>query len=141
MAHAPRNDTALIDFPEVASRTFAQNYKDLALATCIQRAYAESPQVERDAGATAAGLESTWTYYDVENGGLAISKLVDQYLRLEYASIRGPTIRLDLLKCFDMYHSRKLDALVKRYVINPNRTYRQDRVMPRYDDRHPTSDK
>jgi len=29
-------------------------------------------------------------------------------------------------KCLDLYHSKELDSLVKRVVINPRRTYRQD---------------
>lgn len=118
--------TDRLDLPEVASRTYAQNYKDLALASCIAQAYSGEPKAAADAGATAGGLDSTWTNYDPEKGGGEISKLVSRYLARKYNSIHGPDIKLDLLKCLDMYHSKELDAQVKRFVSKPNRTYRRD---------------
>ena len=114
------------DLPEVASRSYAQNYKDLALASCIARAYSDEPRAAADASATAAGLESTWTNYDLEKGAGEISKLVNRYLARTYNSIHGPQVRLDLLKCLDMYHSKELQAQVKRFVPTPGRTYKQD---------------
>ncbi len=122
-SHKQADDVGL---PEVASRTYAQNYKDLALSTCIAQAYAGEPKAVADAGATAGGLESTWTNYDVEKGGGEIQKLVDHYLKRQYNSIQGPDIKLDLLKCLDMYHSKELEAQVRRYVPNSNRTYKQE---------------
>jgi hypothetical protein len=29
-------------------------------------------------------------------------------------------------KCLALYHSKELEAQVKRFVLNPKRTYRQD---------------
>ena len=117
---------AQTELPEVASRSYAQNYKDLALAYCIARAYSDDPRATADAAATAAGLESTWTNYDLEKGAGEMSKLVDSYLARTYNSIHGPQIRLDLLKCLDMYHSKELQAQVKRFVSAPTRSYKQD---------------
>lgn len=114
------------ELPEVASRSYAQNYKDLALASCIARAYSDEPRATADASATTAGLESTWTNYDLEKGAGEMSKLVDSYLARTYNSIHGPQIRLDLLKCLDMYHSKELQAQVKRFVPTPSRSYKQD---------------
>ena len=36
-------------------------------------------------------------------------------------------VRFDFLKCLDLYHSKELDALARRVVIHPTRTYRQDK--------------
>ncbi|MDR2852798.1 MAG: type VI secretion system amidase immunity protein Tai4 [Burkholderiaceae bacterium] len=112
--------------PDVAWRTYAQNYKDLVLASCIAQAYSAEPQAAADAGATAAGLDSTWTRYDPEKGSGEIDKLVGQFLARDYPSIHGPKIRLDLMKCFDLYHSKELQTMVKRLVIQPKRSYVQD---------------
>jgi len=112
--------------PEAAFRTYAQNYKDLALASCIARAYSEEPKAAADAGATAAGLDAAWTRYDPEKGSGEIARLVDQYLARQYHSIHGPEIRLDLMKCLDLYHSKELETLAERLVVHPGRTYRQD---------------
>jgi hypothetical protein len=125
-ASGNKNSDRQSDLPEVASRTYAQNYKDLVLASCIAEAYSGEPKAAADAGATAAGLESTWTNYDLEKSSGQISKLVDRYLARKYNSIHGPDIKLDLLKCLDLYHSKELDAQVKRFVLTPGRTYRQD---------------
>jgi hypothetical protein len=64
----------------------------------------------------------------------AVKALVDAYLARDYhnplveAEIKG--VRFDLLKCLDLYHSKALDRLVKRVVINPGRSYRQDNPAP-----------
>lgn len=40
------------------------------------------------------------------------------------SEIKG--VRFDFLKCLDLYHSKELDAQAKRFVINPQRSYRLD---------------
>nr|WP_260436973.1 type VI secretion system amidase immunity protein Tai4 [Burkholderia contaminans] len=35
-------------------------------------------------------------------------------------------MRFDFLKCLDLYHSQELDVQVKRFAINPKRSYRLD---------------
>lgn len=75
-----------------------------------------------------------WTAYDLEKGPDEIKSLVDRYLARDYrnplvdAEIKG--VRFDLLKCMDLYHSAELDAQVKRLVIHPKGTYRQDNPPP-----------
>jgi len=113
---------AMTDAP---SRTYAQNYKDSALAFCIAKAYQAEPRAKADAVATAGGLD-TWTSYDLENSTGEIPKLVERYLAREYSSKQGPDTRLDLMKCIDMYHGKELAALVKKYVLQPTHTYNQD---------------
>lgn len=108
-----------------SSRTYAQNYKDMVLAYCIAKAYAADPHASKDATATAGGLDQ-WSNYDAEEGASEIPKLVGRYLSRQYHSIQGEQTKLDLLKCIDMYHSKELDVLVKKYVQNPQHTYIQD---------------
>jgi hypothetical protein len=119
------------ELPEVASRTYLQNFKDLALSSCITTAYAADPKVAADAGATVAGLDSTWTEYDPERGAGEITKLVEKYLARTYNSIQGPSIKLDLLKCLDMYHGKELEQLARRVVLQPARSYRLDQEASR----------
>ncbi len=115
--------------PQAGARTYAQNYKDMVLATCIATAYRNDPTASMDAGSSVSALRD-WTYYDMENSPDAIKSLVDQYLRRDYhnplaeAEVKG--VKFDLLKCFDLYHSKELNAQVKSFVFKPNRTYRQD---------------
>jgi hypothetical protein len=40
------------------------------------------------------------------------------------AEVKG--VRFDFLKCLDLYHSKELDSLAKKVVINPDHTYKQD---------------
>lgn len=60
----------------------------------------------------------------------AVKSLVNRYLARDYShplvesDIKG--VRFDFLKCMDLYHSKALEDLVKRLVIHPNRTYRQE---------------
>ncbi|WP_375234017.1 T6SS amidase immunity protein Tai4 family protein [Pseudomonas savastanoi] len=35
-------------------------------------------------------------------------------------------MKFDLLKCLDLYHSKELNALTKKTVVNPTHTYMQD---------------
>ncbi len=115
--------------PQAGARTYAQNYKDMVLATCIANAYTNDKNAAIDAGSSVSALRD-WSYYDLEKSPDAIKSLVDAYLARNYhnplveSEIKG--VRFDFLKCLDMYHSKELDALVKRVVINPKRTYRQD---------------
>ena len=114
--------------PEAAKRTYAQNYKDMVLATCIATAYAKEKGAGVDAGSSVSALRE-WTYYDMENSPDAIRALVDRYLARDYynplaeSEVKG--IKFDLLKCFDLYHSDELAAQTRQMVPDPNRTSRQ----------------
>jgi len=119
--------------PQAGTRTYAQNYKDMVLATCIANAYKNNKDAAIDAGSSISALRD-WTYYDLEKAPDAIKTLVDSYLARDYhnplVDSEIKDVRFDLLKCLDLYHSRELDAHVKRLVINPKRTYRQDNPLP-----------
>jgi len=134
LASATHAKDEQITSPQAGVRTYAQNYKDMVLAECVATAYKDEPMVTMDAGSSASALRD-WTYYDWEKNPYdMVTALVKQYLARDYfnplveAEIKG--IRFDFLKCLDLYHSRELDALVKRVVISPKRTYRQDNPLP-----------
>lgn len=115
--------------PEAGARSHAQNYKDMALAACMAQAYRNDPGAAKDAGSSASALRD-WTSFDLEESPDAVKSLVNRYLARDYSNplveseIHG--VRFDFLKCMDMYHSKALADLVKRMVIHPNRTYRQE---------------
>ncbi|NVH72297.1 hypothetical protein FSB08_06895 [Paraburkholderia sp. JPY432] len=122
-----------VSTPRAGARTHAQNYKDMVLATCIANAYKNDKDAAIDAGSSVSALRD-WTYYDLEKAPDAIKNLVDNYLARDYQNplVESETegVRFDFLKCLDLYHSKELDAQVKRWVINPERTYRQDNPPP-----------
>jgi hypothetical protein len=115
--------------PQAGARTYAQNYKDMVLATCIANAYKNDKDASIDAGSSVSALRD-WTSYDMERSPDAVRSLVDSYLARDYHNplvepeVKG--VRFDFLKCMDLYHSKELDAQVKRLVIHPKRTYRQE---------------
>lgn len=115
--------------PEGMYRTHAQNYKDLVLSTCIASAYKYNETVGIDAGSSVTALRE-WANYDWEKSPEKLRELVDNYLVRDYTNplveseIKG--VKFDLLKCLDLYHSKELDALTKKVVINPTHTDIQD---------------
>ncbi|KWS36449.1 type VI secretion system amidase immunity protein Tai4 [Pseudomonas syringae] len=115
--------------PEGMYRTHAQNYKDMVLATCIASAYKFSANVGTDAGSSVTALRE-WANYDWEKSPEKPREFVDNYLARDYTNplveseIKG--VKFDLLKCLDLYHSKALDALTKKVVINPTYTDIQD---------------
>lgn len=112
--------------PEGMYRTFETNYKDMTLATCIDTAYANNADVSKDAGSSVTAMRE-WTYYDLERSPALITTLVAKYLARDYthplveSEIKG--VKFDFLKCLDLYHSQELDALTKKLVDHPTRTY------------------
>jgi len=119
--------------PQASTRTHAQNYKDMVLASCIASAYTNEKNAAIDAGSSVSALRD-WTYYDLEKSPDAIQSLVNSYLARNYqnplaeSEIKG--VRFDLLKCLDLYHSKQLESLVKRIVIHPKRTYHEGDPPP-----------
>lgn len=115
--------------PQAGARTYAQNYKDMVLATCMAKAYQNDTGAATDAGSSVSALRD-WTYFDMEKSPDAVKSLVDSYLARDYShplvesEIKG--VRFDFLKCMDLYHSKALEDLVKRLVIHPKRTYRKE---------------
>jgi hypothetical protein len=131
-APCPAKDDATTS-PEAGTRTYAQNYKDMVLATCIASAYQNEPRAATDAGSSASALFE-WTYYDMDKNPGATNSLIDRYLARDYfnplveSEVKG--VKFDLLKCLDLYHSKALEAQVRRLVMHPHRTYRQDNPLP-----------
>jgi len=115
-----------ITSPQAVTRTHAQNYKDMVLATCLTQAYRSDTGVSTDAGSSISALRD-WTYFDMDRSPDAVKSLVDSYLARDYSNplveseIKG--VRFDFLKCMDLYHSKALDDLAKQLVIHPNRVY------------------
>lgn len=108
--------------PQAPSRSHAQNYRDMVLATCLARAYRNDQGATVDAGSSASALRD-WTSYDLDDSPDAVEALVSAYLARDY---RNPLVesevtgvRFDFLKCADLYHSKDLEQLVKRVVIDP----------------------
>ncbi|KOC89984.1 T6SS amidase immunity protein Tai4 family protein [Winslowiella iniecta] len=108
--------------PETAYRTYAQNYKDAALAYCVSQAYAADGNAHADASASANGIDN-WGEYDLENSSGKVPELVKEYLSRDYQSKHGHGTRLNLMKCLDMYHSVQLQELVEKYVPHPEKSY------------------
>jgi hypothetical protein len=123
------SEVRISDSPQAGTRTYAQNYKDMVLAICIGNAYKRDNDAAVDLGSSVSALRD-WALYDLEKAPDEIAALVNSYLARDYhnplveSEIKG--VRFDFLKCLDMYHSEELDLQVKKLVINPERTYRQD---------------
>lgn len=109
----------------VRSRTYLENFKDLALSSCIATAYKTSPDATTDASASAGGYFE-FTRYDLDRATDGLKALIDATLAQRYSSYQGPSIRLDLMKCLDMYHGDALATLARRVVERPSRSYAQD---------------
>jgi len=100
-------------------RTNAENFKDRALAACMSTANKGSPAGDDAGVTTSAFLE--WTDYD-DKGNTAVDKLVQKFLSRDYSN---PTegyadAQFNTLKCIDLYHSRELGELVRKYVPHPD---------------------
>lgn len=131
-AENPTNNAAANQWPpETASRSYAQNYKDLALIQCIGTAYKDYPEVKSDAAASTS-IVFAWSDYDLEESRGKVPKLVDQYLARHYVlkpneiSEHTNKPRADLMKCLDMYHGPELEAFIKLYVPHPERSFEED---------------
>ncbi|POP81251.1 hypothetical protein CXB38_14225 [Pseudomonas syringae] len=116
-------------YPQSIEQSYGQNYKDMVLATCVANAYKGDKNAATDAGSSVNALRD-WTYYDLEKSPDEVTTLVNSYLGRDYknplveAEIKG--VRFDFLKCLDLYHSKELDSLARKLVINPKHTYKQD---------------
>jgi len=114
--------------PQSLGQSYEQNYKDMVLATCVASAYQDDKNAASDAGSSVSALRD-WTNYDLEKSPDEVKALINSYLSRNYknplveAEVKG--VRFDFLKCLDLYHSEELDALAKKFVINPGHTYKQ----------------
>lgn len=113
--------------PEAGARTYAQNFKDMVLVTCLAMAYKDAPKVAHDAGSSVSALRD-WSQYDMDAAPDEIRALVERYLARDYRNplveAEAPGTRFEMLKCLDLYHSNDLNMTTRRLVINPKRTSR-----------------
>lgn len=108
------------DDVQAGTRDNATNFKDMALAACVSAAYNGSA-AGKDASITASVVFLNWTNYDIEKEAGAVDALVHKYLARDYSNpFEGyEHAKFDMLKCIDMYHSRELNDLVRKYVPHP----------------------
>lgn len=118
-------DTVAARATGARSRTYLQNFKDMVLSRCIATAYKSSPDAATDANASAGGFFE-WSNYDVETFGEVLDAMIAAKLAQPYGSFQGPGVRLDLMKCVDLYHGRALADLARRAVDKPHRRPAQD---------------
>lgn len=106
------------DLPPAQQRSHLENFKDMAFAGCIARAYADAPSVVADAQASAGGYLE-FNDFDVDAGMPALQALIARTLATPYASWQGPEVKLSLMKCIDLRHSAELDALGRQHSADP----------------------
>jgi hypothetical protein len=86
--------------------------RNFALSACVAEGYASSAVAAKDAVASADGY--------MELGSLDIAAynearaLVQKFLAKEYPSLSGE--KLIMMKCVDLYHSKELDRIAKKYA-------------------------
>ena len=108
--------------PPAALRTLGQNYADIVLAECVAAAYGFDDRVAKDAHGAAVGFDA-WSYFYLEEYPDRIATLVKDTLAKRYPSFQGEPMRLDLMKCIDMYHGPELAAQVRSLGDWGDKTY------------------
>jgi hypothetical protein len=122
-------DLSKVSSPEAIQRTHRQNYHDMVLASCIERAYYSDDVAAKDAGSSVTALRE-WTLYDIAVSISEVDRLITSYLSRNYDNpivddeVKG--VHFELLKCFDLYHSKSLQQLSKKTVVDPDGFYRPD---------------
>jgi hypothetical protein len=106
-----------ITSPRAPDRSLRLLFKDTALIRCMRKAYENDQIVTEDMKGSSAGL-SLFYFVTMEHGETEIQALVDHYLLPDSKSTQ-----FKLLKCLDMYHSKELDVLAKKFVPNPKAMY------------------
>lgn len=115
--------------PEAVNRTFIQNYKDMVLASCVTKAYKGNEDVEKDTGSSVSALRD-WIDYDIDKSIDTEIVLINSYLSRNYFNplaeeeVKG--IKFNFLKCLDLYHSKELDTLARKVILNPNEKVTKD---------------
>ena len=97
-------DTARVEYSPI------QYLKNFALSVCLADGY-KSKDVVKDSLAAAGGYSELGSlpfeaYEEAET-------LAKQFLAKKYLSISGE--QLTLIKCIDLFHSKELDKLAKKY--------------------------
>jgi hypothetical protein len=104
----------LLDDAKVANVRVAyspiQYLKNFALSTCIADGY-KADEVVKDGSAAAGGyLELGRFPFEAYEEAALLGK---KFLAKDYQSISGE--QLILMKCIDLFHSKELDQLAKKY--------------------------
>lgn len=87
-----------------------QYLKNFALSVCIAEGF-QSDEVKKEANAAAGGyLELGRFPFESHEEAAALAK---KFLAKEYLSIHGQ--KLTVMKCIDLFHSRELDRLARKY--------------------------
>jgi hypothetical protein len=87
-----------------------QSLKNFALSVCISDGY-ESEEVVKDSKAAAGGYLELGSFpIEAYDEAAALAK---RFLAREYKGIRGE--KLTLMKCIDLFHSKELDRIAKKY--------------------------
>jgi hypothetical protein len=87
-----------------------QYLKNFALSACIAQAY-KSDEVVKDSRAAADGyLQLGGFPYEAHEEAASLAR---KFLAKEYLSFSGA--KLTLMKCIDLFNSKELDRLVKKY--------------------------
>jgi len=53
-------------------------------------------------------------------------ELADQFLARQYFSHQGYNIKLNPMKCIELYHRNEFEQQVRDYVLHPKRSWMQD---------------
>jgi len=108
-------------------RTNGQNFKDRQLAFCVGYAYRGQGNAGKDAMGVGDHL-FPWTLYSQEPNVAdpEASALMEKYLAREYndpafSRETGIKVPFDFAKCLDFYHSKALDDIVRKHVVNPDK--------------------
>ncbi|PLK47313.1 T6SS amidase immunity protein Tai4 family protein [Uliginosibacterium sp. TH139] len=98
--------------PERKHYTPAQYLKNYALSACIANGF-QSGEVVSDALAAANGYKELGSLdIDAYNDAAALGKA---FLTRDYLSHEGSE-KLILMKCVDLFHSRELNQLARKYA-------------------------
>jgi type VI secretion system (T6SS) amidase immunity protein Tai4 len=87
-----------------------QYLKNFALSACITDGY-KSKEVTKDSRSAAAGYLQLGSFpYEAYEKAALLGK---KFLAKDYRSFTGE--ELTLMKCIDLFHSKELDRLAKKY--------------------------
>jgi hypothetical protein len=106
-------------------RTYGQKYKDMVFSYCVAKAYKDDKRILNDAYATARLIYKFPLYEKKDISGMReAGVLIDQFLARTYTAPiftheTGIDVPFNLAKCIDLYHSKALDANMRKFVPNP----------------------
>ena len=91
--------------------TPVQYLKNFAFSVCIGEGFKSEGDVAKEARAAAGGYLELGSF-PIEAAEQA-DALAKKYLAKEYLGIHGD--KLTLMKCIDLFHSKELDRLARKY--------------------------